>query len=334
MIDPLELDAAQPAGRAGADGCGARRCAAHQQRSRRRAGGGTGAGRMAAGAVIARAGRAPAAAQPAHHVAGRSARPRAGAAGPGALADPRSATNGNTPAAALAELAEPERAALLARIETHGWDHAASAAIASSVAPSAGNAAAGEAGMVPKPIVLRMFLVHDGHAWHVMEGGLARVIEAGEHLAGALPTTACRTDVWVLNDERNEIIGPAMLAMAPLPIRRTTGDLPSRVADNLFWLGRYTERLEAAPRLVRAFLSDPDVGKRSVRDRTSRRITSAADRLGRGPGGLAARRPIAIARAALLRGDHPGSIPGTRQRRARHRVGDPRSPVARHLADA
>jgi uncharacterized circularly permuted ATP-grasp superfamily protein/uncharacterized alpha-E superfamily protein len=171
----------------------------------------------------------------------------------------RSATNGNTPGAVLADLGEPERADLLARIEANGWDHAASAAIAPSVAPSvgdagAGNAGAGEAGMVPKPIVLRMFLIHDGHAWHVMEGGLARVIEEGEHLAGALPTHGLSKDVWVLNDDRNEIIGPAMMSMAPLPIRRTTGDLPSRVADNLFWLGRYTERLEAAARLVRATL--------------------------------------------------------------------------------
>jgi uncharacterized circularly permuted ATP-grasp superfamily protein/uncharacterized alpha-E superfamily protein len=162
----------------------------------------------------------------------------------------RSATNGTTPAAALSELPEPDRATLLARIETHGWDHAASAAIAPSVAPSVG-----DAGMVPKPVVLRMFLIHDGHTWHVMQGGLARVIEQGEHLAGALPTHGLSKDVWVLNDERSEIIGPAMMSMAPLPIRRTTGDLPSRVADNLFWLGRYTERLEAASRLVRATLA-------------------------------------------------------------------------------
>src|SRR5271156_2039596 len=161
----------------------------------------------------------------------------------------RSAADGTAPAARLAELGEAECAALLARIEASGWDYAASAAIAPSVAPSAG-----ETGMVPKPIVLRMFLIHDGHAWHVMEGGLARVIEPGEHLAGALPTHGLSKDVWGLNDERNEIIGPAMIPMAPLPIRRTTGDLPSRVADNLFWLGRYTERLEAAARLVRATL--------------------------------------------------------------------------------
>jgi len=31
----------------------------------------------------------------------------------------------------------------------------------------------------------------------------------------------------------------------PLDISRATFDLPSRVADNLFWLGRYTERVEA-----------------------------------------------------------------------------------------
>jgi uncharacterized circularly permuted ATP-grasp superfamily protein/uncharacterized alpha-E superfamily protein len=161
-----------------------------------------------------------------------------------------SATDGSTPATMLLALPEAERAALLARIEAHGWDYAALAAIAPSEAPSAG-----ETGMVPKPFVLRMFLIHDGHTWHVMEGGLARVIEPGTLLAGALPTHGLAKDVWVLNDERNEIIGPAIMPMAPLPIRRTTGDLPSRVADNLFWLGRYTERLEVAARLVRATLT-------------------------------------------------------------------------------
>lgn len=162
----------------------------------------------------------------------------------------RSATDGAAPAVALASLAEAERTALLARIEANGWDFAASAAIAPSVAPTAS-----EAGMVPKPVVLRMFLIHDGHAWRVMEGGLARVIEDDDPLAGALPHHGLSKDVWVLNDERAEIVGPSMLPMTPLAIRRTTGELPSRVADNLFWLGRYIERLENAARLVRATLT-------------------------------------------------------------------------------
>jgi uncharacterized alpha-E superfamily protein len=51
----------------------------------------------------------------------------------------------------------------------------------------------------------------------------------------------------------------------PLPVSRATFDLPSRVADNLYWLGRYLERFETAVRAVRAVLprlfleSDPAV---------------------------------------------------------------------------
>ena len=49
--------------------------------------------------------------------------------------------------------------------------------------------------------------------------------------------------------------------MKEVVIRRVTGTLPSRAADNLFWLGRYLERGEATLRLVRALLGrliDPD----------------------------------------------------------------------------
>jgi uncharacterized alpha-E superfamily protein len=40
-----------------------------------------------------------------------------------------------------------------------------------------------------------------------------------------------------------------------LQVSRATFDLPSRVADNLFWLGRYTERVESAVRVARAILT-------------------------------------------------------------------------------
>ena len=106
-------------------------------------------------------------------------------------------------------------------------------------------------GLEPRPLMLRMFAVFDGAAWRVMPGGLARIGEASS-IGGALPTHGLSKDVWVLADEGADIIGPAALQLPPLPIRRQPGALPSRVADNLFWLGRYTERLERAARLVRA----------------------------------------------------------------------------------
>ena len=38
-------------------------------------------------------------------------------------------------------------------------------------------------------------------------------------------------------------------------LRRSGSDLPSRVADNLFWLGRNVERAEGITRLLRTVLS-------------------------------------------------------------------------------
>jgi len=58
-------------------------------------------------------------------------------------------------------------------------------------------------------------------------------------------------DVWVVSDK-------AVSASTLLPgadavrIRRIAGVVPSRAADNLFWLGRYLERAEATLRLIRA----------------------------------------------------------------------------------
>ena len=40
-----------------------------------------------------------------------------------------------------------------------------------------------------------------------------------------------------------------------IQVQRATGLLPSRAADNLFWVGRYVERAEATLRLIRAMIN-------------------------------------------------------------------------------
>ena len=107
---------------------------------------------------------------------------------------------------------------------------------------------------MPRPVVLRLFLVHDGTAWRAMPGGLARIMDESERLTGRAPDMGVSKDVWVLSEDRGDIVGPPAHAAPALKIRRTPGDLPSRVADNLFWLGRYVERLDRASRLGRSAL--------------------------------------------------------------------------------
>ena len=109
--------------------------------------------------------------------------------------------------------------------------------------------------LAPLPVALRLFGFSDGDRWHAMPGGLARVLDDVAPMAGRLPRSGWCKDVWVLSDENGPIIGPAAQHLPPISIRRDSGALPSRVADNLFWLGRYVERLDRAARLMRATLS-------------------------------------------------------------------------------
>ncbi|MGI4951998.1 MAG: circularly permuted type 2 ATP-grasp protein [Janthinobacterium lividum] len=112
----------------------------------------------------------------------------------------------------------------------------------------------GQGQMTAEPIILRMFLMHDGEEWRMMQGGVARVLRTGDAITEAWPEGVVLKDVWVMREESGLIRGPEPALQAALDIRRTATDMPSRVADDFYWLGRYVERLEAQARLARAGL--------------------------------------------------------------------------------
>ncbi len=61
-------------------------------------------------------------------------------------------------------------------------------------------------------------------------------------------------DTWVLAD--GPVSTVTLLAPSdPIRLEPATTELPSRVAENLFWLGRYVERAEHIVRLLRSFVS-------------------------------------------------------------------------------
>ena len=196
------------------------------------------------------------------------------------------------------DLDRDRRATLLADMGKRGIDYVGQEVVRLSTLPTVG-----ASGLEPRPFLLRVFAARDaqGH-WSVMPGGFARI---GEHLdvrAALIGEGAFSADVCIVSEKPVTPI-TLMSAAEKVVIRRNPGTLPSRVADNLFWLGRYLERAEAVLGLVRAAIG----GSIDV-DGGAPLATDTVAKLGRllGASGAAANRArtrdadiIALARAAM-----------------------------------
>jgi uncharacterized alpha-E superfamily protein len=108
-----------------------------------------------------------------------------------------------------------------------------------------------EGRIAPRPFVLRVFAAATPNGWTVMPGGFCRIAEQADARAVSMGDGARAADVWVVSDKA--VASSTLLPAADtVRIRRIAGVVPSRAADNLFWLGRYLERAEATLRLIRA----------------------------------------------------------------------------------
>ncbi len=110
-------------------------------------------------------------------------------------------------------------------------------------------------GLRPWHVALRTFLVSADDSYQVMPGGLTRVSPVGDRLGDSMLAGEGSKDVWVLSEGPVAAISLLQPADTPIPLRRSGNDLPSRVADNLYWLGRDVERAEGAVRLLRAIVA-------------------------------------------------------------------------------
>ena len=105
--------------------------------------------------------------------------------------------------------------------------------------------------LAPRPMTLRVFLARTPEGWQVMPGGFARIGASPDPTAIALQRGGSAADVWIVSPR--EVSAVSMVPAATGPFKRLgPGALPSRAADNLFWLGRYIERTEGSVRLLRA----------------------------------------------------------------------------------
>jgi len=109
--------------------------------------------------------------------------------------------------------------------------------------------------LTPRHMVLRVYAVATENGYTVMPGGLTRVADSVDELAIGSARIARSKDCWVLSKGKVEKTGLAQQAMPLIALSRKTFDQPSRVADNMFWMGRYVERAECGVRMMRMVLS-------------------------------------------------------------------------------
>jgi uncharacterized circularly permuted ATP-grasp superfamily protein/uncharacterized alpha-E superfamily protein len=199
-----------------------------------------------------------------------------------------------------AKLSDAERQVLMQSIRDRGVDYVAQEAVTLSSMPIWRDGR-----LQPRPFTLRLYLAKLGERWQVLPGGFVRIADDIDARAVSLQHGAATADTWVLT---HGPVAETTLLPTPegMPVQRASGLLPSRAADNLFWVGRYVERAEATLRLIRALMNRvaddaaaPVIGG----------ISSLLDAWNAIPASAYATPVSFTARAVLTRSDLSGSLP-------------------------
>jgi len=107
----------------------------------------------------------------------------------------------------------------------------------------------------PRNAVLRNFVVASAHDYVVMPGGLTRVARQKDNFIVSNQAGGISKDTWVLASEPDKPVSLWIQPRRNQLIDAIIEPLTSRSADNLFWVGRHLERIEATTRLLRTILS-------------------------------------------------------------------------------
>jgi uncharacterized alpha-E superfamily protein len=99
-----------------------------------------------------------------------------------------------------------------------------------------------------------MYLVADKDTYRPLPGGLARLSAAPGTFDLSMDVGERSKDVWVASPAPVRHVSLLRPPGQPVQLVRSTGELPSRVAENLYWLGRHAARAEGTARVLRTTL--------------------------------------------------------------------------------
>jgi uncharacterized circularly permuted ATP-grasp superfamily protein/uncharacterized alpha-E superfamily protein len=107
--------------------------------------------------------------------------------------------------------------------------------------------------IVPQKVLFRSFLVSNQDEYVAMAGGLVRSSADASNFLISSQSGAFSKDAWIISPEPGRVMN--VLKDAPETIAETYNDmLPSHAAENLFWVGRYTERILGNARFLRTIM--------------------------------------------------------------------------------
>lgn len=110
-------------------------------------------------------------------------------------------------------------------------------------------------GIRQRPVVWRAFALNAADKPFVMPGGLARVGKTGQAPQLWPGHAGFTKDVWIAADAADSMAATEVKSPRPVKDRHPSAlEVPSRIAEQLFWVGRYAERIELAMRLLRVTL--------------------------------------------------------------------------------
>jgi len=196
----------------------------------------------------------------------------------------RSAWRARSDAARIdpARLSRPEREDFLRQLQARPADFVAQERIVRSTVPVWQGAK-----IEPWHVAFRLFLAADGDSFDALPGGLARVSPDPGSLDRSMTTGDLAQDVWIESRRPVDSISLLPGPEAPVTITRGGDDLPSRDADNLFWLGRMVERGDCASRVFRVLFQQVVSGEDAGLESEQRVLLRALASLGQVEPGLA-----------------------------------------------
>jgi uncharacterized circularly permuted ATP-grasp superfamily protein/uncharacterized alpha-E superfamily protein len=134
--------------------------------------------------------------------------------------------------------------------------------------------------IVPQKVLFRSFLVSNQDEYVAMAGGLVRSSADASNFLISSQTGGFSKDAWIISPEPGRLVN--VLNETTESNTETYNDmLPSHAAENLFWVGRYTERVLGNARFLRTVMQFLAEGNKLITDnnrQTERNLLEAFTR--------------------------------------------------------